>query len=96
MIEGLKQRIQERIEHAKERQQYWKEKKDIAKIWAGIESELTLVLRDLDDAAKQIQEKASDTLLWHKPTNSTVRLLESYVKLSEVLAILDGKEKAKI
>jgi hypothetical protein len=53
------------------------------------------LLHFLEEATKQIQEKASDTLLWHKPTNSTVRLLESYVKLSEVLAILDGKEKAK-
>ena len=55
-MNSLKNKIQDRIDHAKERQQYWKEEKDIAKIWAGIESELTLVLRDLDEAAKQIQE----------------------------------------
>ena len=55
-MSGLKSRIQERIEHAKERQQYWKEEKDIAKIWAGIECELTLVLMDLDEAAKEVNQ----------------------------------------
>jgi len=92
MDKSLKQKIQERIDHAKERQQYWKDGKDIAKIWVGIESELTLVLTELDEATKQIQELFDDTdsRAGDYRVISVVRGLKE-----EVLAILEGKEKAK-
>jgi len=95
---SLKQRIQEHIDHVKERQQYWKEEKDIAKIWAGIESELTLVLRDLDEAAKQIRVVTED---FHKALHRRALDLDSPTRAlihgvisaqgKEVLAVLEGE-----
>ena len=87
-MSGLKSRIQERIDHAKERQQYWKEEKDIAKIWTAIESELTLVLRDLDEAIASIKKRAF---------RHGVNYWENTVMLEEVLAVLEGNgmKKAK-
>jgi hypothetical protein len=84
---SLKQQIQERICHAKERQQYWKEEKDIAKIWAGIECELTLVLRDLDEAAKEVNQIMCEDYWTSNFALNKVRL--------KILAVLDGKEKPK-
>jgi len=84
---SLKQRIQERIEHAKERQQYWKEEKDIAKIWAGIECELTLVLMDLDEAAKEVNQ-----IMCEDYWTSNFALNKVRLKILAVLGV-DGKEK---
>jgi len=89
MSEGLKQRIQERIDHAKERQQYWKEEKDIAKIWVGIECELTQVLRDLDEVAKEVNQIMCEDYWISNFALNKVRL-----KILAVLGV-DGKEKAR-
>jgi len=86
---SLKQRIQERIEHAKERQQYWKDEKDIAKIWVGIECELTLVLRDLDETAKEVNQIMCEDYWISNFALNKVRL-----KILAVLGV-DGKEKEK-
>ena len=88
-MSGLKSRIQERIEHAKERQQYWKEEKDIAKIWVGIECELTQVLRDLDEAAKEVNQ-----IMCEDYWTSNFALNKVRLKILAVLGV-DGKEKEK-
>jgi len=88
-MSGLKSRIQERIDHAKERQQYWKDEKDIAKIWVGIECELTLVLRDLDETAKEVNQIMCEDYWISNFALNKVRL-----KILAVLGV-DGKEKEK-
>ena len=88
-MNSLKNKIQERIDHAKERQQYWKEEQDIAKIWAGIECELTLVLMDLDEAAKEVNQ-----IMCEDYWTSNFALNKVRLKILAVLGV-DGKEKAK-
>ena len=88
-MNSLKNKIQERIDHAKERQQYWKEEKDIAKIWVGIECELTQVLRDLDEAAKEVNQ-----IMCEDYWTSNFALNKVRLKILAVLGV-NGKEKAK-